>query len=295
MSKKIFVVGSGFMGAGIAQVAITAGFEVVLNDVSLDLVQKAKGSIDKMLSKTVSKGKMTEEERTASMARLQTSADFNGAADADFIIEAVVENVDVKKDIFAKLSNICKADAIIATNTSSISIAELSTALKDPSKFLGMHFFSPVPLMKLLELVRGLATSDETIKKAKAVGEQLGKICVVSTDSPAFIVNRMLNPLLNEAILILESGIAGVEDIDAAMKFGLNHPMGPLELLDMVGIDVELAALTTIFNETGDPKYRPCGLLKNMTRLGWLGRKTGMGFYVYHEDGSRTPNPNLVK
>ncbi|MCL2368624.1 MAG: 3-hydroxyacyl-CoA dehydrogenase NAD-binding domain-containing protein [Oscillospiraceae bacterium] len=293
MSEKIFVVGAGFMGAGIAQTAITAGFEVTLNDMSMELVEKAKAGIEKMLGKSVAKGRMTEADKEAAMARLQLSDKFDAAAEADVIIESVIENAEIKKAVFAKLSEVAKPEAILTTNTSSISIAELSTAVKDPTRFLGMHFFSPVPLMKLLEIVRCLATSDEAIATVKSVGERMGKVCVVSEDSPAFIVNRMLNPMLNEAMCLLETKVASVEDIDAAMKFGLNHPMGPLELTDMVGLDVELAALTTIFTETGDPKYRPCGLLKSMVRLGWLGRKTGRGFYIYHADGTRTVNPDL--
>ena len=291
--NKLFVVGGGFMGAGIAQTAIAAGFEVVLNDLSMDLLEKAKAGIEKMLEKSVSKGKMSAGEKEAAMGRLSISADYEAAADAGFVIEAVVEDAAVKKAIFKELSAICPEDAIFATNTSSISIAEISTVVKNPARFLGMHFFSPVPLMKLLELVRGLATSEETIATAKAFGERLGKVCVVCKDSPAFIVNRMLNPMINEAIGLLEAGIGTVEDIDTAMKFGLNHPMGPLELIDMAGIDIELAAMETIYRETGDPKYRPTQLLRNMVRLGWLGRKTGKGFYIYHPDGTREVNPDL--
>ena len=293
--KKIFVVGGGFMGSGIAQTAITAGYEVTLNDLNDAIVEKAKAGIEKMLQKNVSKGRMTEEAMAAAMARLTVTADLSAAADADLVIEAAVEKVEIKKSIFAKLSDICAEDAILASNTSSISIVELASAVKNPNRFIGMHFFSPVPLMRLLEIVRSIATDDETVAAAKAVGGKLGKTCIVSKDKPAFIVNRMLDPMLNEAIAILEAGTGSIEDIDTGMKCGLNHPMGPLELLDMAGIDVELAVMEVLYRETGDPKYRPAGLLRDMVRIGWLGRKTGIGFYVYHEDGTREPNPALCR
>lgn len=291
--QKIFVVGGGFMGSGIAQTAITAGYEVKINDISEELVARAIAGIEKMLTKNVTKGKMTEEAKQAAMARLSGAADLNAAADADLVIEAVAEQVQIKKDVFAKLSGICRPDAILASNTSSISIAELSSVVKNPERFLGMHFFSPVPLMKLLEIVKGIATAPETVETAKAVGEKLGKVCIIAKDRPAFIVNRMLDPMINEAIGLLEAGIGSVEDIDAGTKYGLNHPMGPLELIDMAGIDIELAVMEVLYRESGDPKYRPATLLRDMVRMGWLGRKTGKGFYVYNADGTRTPNPAL--
>lgn len=291
--KKIFVVGGGFMGSGIAQTAITAGFQVTLNDVSMDILEKSKAGIDKMLAKNVAKGKMTEDAKNAAMANLRLCDDLKAAADADMVIEAVLEKLEVKKSVFSKLSEICREDTILATNTSSISIAEIASAVTNPARFLGMHFFSPVPLMKLLEIVKAIATPDETVAAAQAVGEKLGKVCIVSKDSPAFIVNRMLDPMINEAIGLLEAGIGTVEDIDTGMKCGLNHPMGPLELIDMAGIDIELAVMEVLYAETGDPKYRPAPLLRNMVRTGWLGRKTGTGFYIYHKDGTRSVNPNL--
>ena len=291
--QKIFVVGGGFMGAGIAQTAITAGFEVILNDISMDFLEKSKAGIEKMLNKSVSKGKMTQEAKDAAIARLTISDDLTAAKDADMVIEAIVENVEIKKSVFAKLSDICREDAILATNTSSISVAEIASAVKRPSRFVGMHFFSPVPLMKLLEIVKAVCSSAEAIEVARAVGEQLGKVCVVAKDRPAFIVNRMLNPMINEAISLLEAGVGSVEDIDKGMKNGLNHPMGPLELIDMAGIDIELAVMEVLYKETGDPKYRPAILLRDMVRMGWLGRKTGKGFYIYHADGTVTPNPDL--
>jgi 3-hydroxybutyryl-CoA dehydrogenase len=291
--KKIFVVGGGFMGAGIAQTAICSGYEVALNDVSMEILGRSRAGIDKMLTKNVSKGKMTQEAKDAAMNRLKLADSLNAAADADLVIEAVIEKTEMKKAVFAQLSGICREDAILATNTSSISIAEIASVVKNPSRFLGMHFFSPVPLMKLLEIVKGIATASETIETAQAVGKQLGKVCIVAKDSPAFIVNRMLDPMINEAIGLLEAGIGSVEDIDVGMKNGLNHPMGPLELIDMAGIDIELAVMEVLYKESGDPKYRPVPLLRNMVRMGWLGRKTGKGFYVYNADGSRTVNLDL--
>jgi len=294
MIQKLFVVGGGFMGAGIAQNAITAGFDVVLNDMSMEALEKSKAGIEKMLAKSVEKGKLEAAEKDAAMARLRISDQLADAKDADLVIEAIIENADIKKAIFSKLSEICRADAILASNTSSISIAEIASVVRDPGRVVGMHFFSPVPLMKLLELVKAICTSDETVEAARAVGLKMGKVCIVAKDSPAFIVNRMLDPMINEAIGILEAGIGSVEDIDNGMKFGLNHPMGPLELIDMAGIDVELAVMEVLLRETGDPKYRPAGLLRDMVRLGWLGRKTGKGFYVYNADGTRVPNPDLT-
>jgi len=292
--QKIFVVGGGFMGAGIAQTAITAGFDVILNDISLEFLEKSKTGIDKMLEKNVAKGKMTQEAKDAAMARLIISADQESAKDVDMVIEAVVENAEIKKSVFKKLSEICREDAILATNTSSISVAEIASVVKNPSRFIGMHFFSPVPLMKLLEIVKAVCSSAESIETARVVGEKLGKICIVAKDRPAFIVNRMLDPMINEAIGLLEAGIGSVEDIDTGMKYGLNHPMGPLELIDMAGIDIELAVMEVLYKETGDPKYRPATLLRDMVRMGWLGRKSGKGFYVYNADGTRTPNPDLT-
>ena len=291
--KKIFVVGAGLMGAGIAQVAICSGYEVTLNDVSMEILERSKQGIEKNLEKDVSKGRMAAEDRDAALARLTLADCSEAAKDADLVIEAVVERVDVKKAVFQKLNKICRKDTILATNTSSISITEISSVVDEPSRFLGMHFFSPVPRMKLLEIVKGIATSQATIEIAREVGKQLGKTCIVAKDRPAFIVNRMLDPMINEAIGLLEAGIGGVEDIDQGMKYGLNHPMGPLELIDMAGIDIELAVMEVLYAETGDPKYRPAGLLRDMVRMNWLGRKTGKGFYIYHEDGTREVNPDL--
>ena len=257
--KKFFVVGSGFMGTGISQVALTAGYEVTQYDISMDIVNRSHSNLDKNLTKLVSKG----------------------------------QNMDLKKDIFRQLSEFCRNDTIFASNTSSISITELSSVVKNPKRFVGMHFFSPVPMMKLLEVVTGLCTSEDTVKTAKAVGQKLGKTPITVKDSPAFTVNRMLVPMMNDAASLLEAGISSIEDIDTGARLGLNHPMGPLELMDFTGIDVAMAAMETIFRETGEPRFKPCQLLLDMRRMGWLGRKTGIGFYIYHEDGTRTPNPDL--
>jgi len=290
---KIFVVGSGFMGSGIAQNAVMTGFDVTLHDISMDVLNRAKTQIVSMLGKSVSKGKITQEQKNRAIDALHITENLKDAIDADLVIEAIVEQIDAKKDLFLRLSNICNEDTIFASNTSSMSIAELSSVCKNPSRFIGMHFFSPVPLMKLLEIVKGIATDDETVEVARYVGERLGKYCIISKDHPAFIVNRMLNPMLNEAIQILESGTGSIVDIDNGMKYGLNHPMGPFEIVDMGGIETLLAIMETIYKETGDPKYRPARLLRDMVRMGWYGRKTGIGFYIYNEDGTKIPNPKV--
>jgi len=292
--EKIFIVGSGLMGSGIAQVALTAGYRVTLNDLNLEILEKARAGIDKMLSKSVSKGKMSTEDKNDAMSRIALSDKLSSASDVDMVIEAAPEKVEVKKTIFKELSGICREDTIFVTNTSSISISLISSIVKNPDRFIGMHFFSPVPLMELVEIVRGLGTSAETVATARGVGEKFGKKCIVLKDSPGFVVNRMLVPMLNEACFLFESGIGSIEDIDAGMRYGLNHPIGPFELMDMSGVDVAFAALEVIFNETGDSKYRPSHLFKNMVRMGWLGYKTGKGFYIYNEDGSKTANPDLL-
>ena len=291
--KKIFIVGSGLMGTGISQVALTAGYEVTQYDISMEIVQRSQKNLEKMFGKLVSKGKMTEDDKNSALERLSVCDQLTAAANADMVIEAAPENMELKKDIFRQLSEICRDDTIFASNTSSISITELSSVVKNPERFAGMHFFSPVPLMKLLEVIQGICTSAETLETVLAVGRRLGKSPITVKDSPAFAVNRMLVPMMNEAARLLKAGTASVEDIDTGARLGLNHPMGPLELMDLTGIDVATAAMETICRETGDPSYHPCQLLLDMRRMGWLGRKTGIGFYIYHEDGTRTPNPNL--
>lgn len=291
--QKIAVVGSGFMGSGIAQIAAVAGYDVVINDISEDIVEKSRASIEENLARDVVKSRITPENKAMSMERIRLSADLGDLADRDLIIEAVSEKVELKKMIFGKLAAICREDAILATNTSAISVAEIASAATNPARVVGMHFVSPVPKMPLMEIVRAIGTSDETVQTAKTVGEKVGKQCIVAKDSPAFILNRMLDPMINEAINLVETGIGSVEDVDAAMHIGLRHPMGPLELIDMAGIDILLDAIHALYFETNDPKYKPALLLKNMVRMKWLGRKTGIGFYVYKEDGTKYPNPAL--
>ena len=293
--KNIFVAGSGLMGSGIAQTAAAAGYSVTLYDVSGEALKRAMDSISWSLDKRISKGKMTAEEKEQLLSNLAFSGDLDRVSDADLVIEAVYEKEDVKKAVISQIAERVPEGAIITSNTSSISITELSRSCKDPRAFMGTHFFAPVPAMKLLELVKTPATSQETIDKVRAFGESIGKRCIISKDRPAFIVNRMLDPMINEAISLVESGTGTIEDIDNGMKYGLNHPMGPLELIDMSGIDIELAVMEVLYAETGDPKYRPSQLLRDMVRLNWLGRKTGKGFYIYNEDGTRTPNRALEK
>ncbi|NLW25392.1 MAG: 3-hydroxybutyryl-CoA dehydrogenase [Clostridia bacterium] len=280
--EKIYIVGAGQMGSGIAQVAIQAGFNVTINDVQESFLEKAKANIEKRLARLVEKGKLTNEDKEASLARLTTSTDLNDAKDADLVIEAIIENEQAKGEVFKKLDEICKKEAILASNTSSISITQIAANTKRPEQVIGMHFFNPVPVMKLLEITRGLNTSDETLKVAEEVGQKMGKVTVVSKDSPGFIVNRLLDPMLNEAIYLLDEGVATVEDIDKAMVHGCNHPMGPLALTDLIGLDVLLAVMEVLYHEYGDPKYRPCPLLRRMVKAGKLGKKSGEGFYKYN-------------
>lgn len=292
--KNLFVVGAGFMGMGIAQVAITSGFKVIVNDIAEDSLTKGRKTVETMLKKNVKKGKMTENAMQDALANLSFTTSIADCKDADFIIEAASENERIKISIMEKVDKYAKEDAIISSNTSSISITTLASHLKDPSRFIGMHFFSPVPLLNLLEVVKGLQTSQQTIDFTKEFGEKLGKVCIISKDEPGFIVNRMLIPMLNEAFFLMEHGVSSMEEIDLGMRLGLNHPMGPLELVDMIGLDVELAVMEVLYSEIGDPKYRPAVLLRRMVAAGHLGRKTGRGFYIYHEDGTRTPNTDLL-
>ena len=293
MIKNVFVIGAGLMGGGIAQVAAQAGYNVCLCDVSREAAARGKERIKAGLESRVKKGKLAEERKEEILAAIQTTCSYEDCCDADLIIEAVFENEGIKKDVLKRVSNACKEGAIIATNTSSISVTELSKSVATPQNFLGMHFFSPVPAMKLLEIVKYTRTTPETLEKVLEFGKTIGKECIIAKDYPAFIVNRMLDPMLNEAMSLVEQGVGSIEDIDKGMKLGLNHPMGPLELLDMIGIDVELAVMEALHKETNDQKYRPCKLLKDMVRLGYLGRKAGKGFYIYNADGTRVPNPEL--
>lgn len=293
--KKVFVVGAGFMGFGIVENVAVKGLAVTAYDISQDQLDKSIAGIRKNLEKSVSKGKLSEDEKEAAIGRISCTTDISQCAEADAIIEAVAENKDIKVSIMKELEKYAKDDAIIASNTSSISITALGNIFKNPARFVGMHFFSPVPKMPLMEIVRGYQTGDDALAKAKELGEFMGKSCILAHDEPGFIVNRMLIPMLNEACILVERKIGTIEEIDRGVKLGLHHPMGPLELMDMIGIDVELAVMEVLHEEIGDPKYRPAVSLRRMVDSGFLGKKTGVGFYIYHEDGTKTPNTCLLR
>lgn len=281
--KKAMVVGAGQMGSGIAQVAAAAGLDVILNDIKDEFVSRGLGVIEKNLDRNVAKGRMTEEDKAAILGRIKPSTSLQDAVEVDIVIEAAVENMEVKSQIFKELDQITYPNAILATNTSSLPITEIAAVTRRPDKVIGMHFMNPVPVMKLVEVIRGLATSDETFNVVKELAEKMGKVPVEVNDSPGFVSNRVLLPMINEAIYCVYEGVATPEAVDEVMKLGMNHPMGPLALADLIGLDTCLSIMEVLYEGFKDSKYRPCPLLRKYVAAGWLGRKTGRGFYVYDQ------------
>ncbi|MBO4306097.1 MAG: 3-hydroxybutyryl-CoA dehydrogenase [Clostridia bacterium] len=278
--KNIFVIGAGTMGLDIAQVFCTAGYPVTVYDMTDAIIEKSRTRLEKGLSKRVEKGKLTEEQKNAIMNGIIFTTNYDNAKTADLVIEAIIESVEVKKTVFRNIDSICPPETIFATNTSSISITEIAASTR-PDRCIGMHFFNPATVMKLVEVIRGMETSDETFNTVYELAKDIGKTPVEVSEAPGFVVNRILIPMINEAVGLVADGVASAEDIDTAMKLGANHPMGPLALGDLIGLDVVLAIMDTLFNETKDSKYRAHPLLKKMVRANMLGRKTGKGFYQY--------------
>ncbi|MGH6825900.1 3-hydroxybutyryl-CoA dehydrogenase [Methyloceanibacter sp.] len=279
--RKIGIIGSGQMGNGIAHVIALAGYEVVLNDLTKEKVDKALELIDKNLTRQVASGRITEEERKQTLSRISYAENFQGLSDVDLVIEAATEDETVKRKIFVALCPFLKSEAVIATNTSSISITRLAAATDRPERFIGLHFMNPVPVMELVEMIRGIATEDVTFARAKEFVESLGKTTAVSEDFPAFMVNRVLLPMINEAVYTLYEGVGSVDAIDTAIRLGAHHPMGPLQLADFIGLDTCLSIMQVLYEGLADSKYRPCPLLVKYVEAGWLGRKTKRGFYDY--------------
>jgi len=281
MSQTFGVIGAGTMGNGIAQVAARSGFDVVMGDVAQEFLDRGMASVEKSLQRDVDKERLTKDDKRSIIGRIHTTTDLSALSKAFIVVEAVTENFEVKSEVFKTLDRLTKPETILASNTSSISITRLGAATQRPDKVIGMHFMNPVPVMKLVEIIRGAATSDETFEKTRGLTEKLGKLPLECHDSPGFVSNRVLMPMINEAVFALYEGVATRESIDGIMKLGMNHPMGPLALADFIGLDVCLAIMNVLHDGFSDSKYRPCPLLKRYVDAGWLGKKTGRGFYEY--------------